>query len=131
AAPAQPGATEGRLGMPGAAAPGAMPLWPEPSSDAQDLERQGDGRPKPKTMEEVTEKDHVYAEDWWSHARPVLELHGYFRVRAQLEHKFGLGRIDPRNSAMWPRPADDAYTDYNNLTSGAANSGPTNACTES
>ena len=117
--------------MPGAAAPGAMPLWPEPSSDAKALERQGDGRPKPKTMEEVTEKDHVYAEDWWSHARPVLELHGYFRVRAQLEHKFGLGRIDPRNSAMWPRPADDAYTDYNNLTSGAANSGPTNACTES
>jgi uncharacterized protein (TIGR04551 family) len=116
--------------MPAAAAPGAMPLWPEPSSDAKALEHQGDGRPKPKTMEEVTEKDRVYAEDWWSHARPVLELHGYFRVRAQLEHKFGLGRIDPRNQAMWPRPADDSYTDYNHLT-GSPNSGPTNACTES
>jgi uncharacterized protein (TIGR04551 family) len=81
-------------------------------------------------MDEVTEKDRVYAEDWWAHARPVLELHGYLRVRSQLEHNFSLGRLDPRSQAMWPRPADDSYTDTSNLT-GGANSGPTEACTDS
>ncbi|HEV8548765.1 MAG TPA: TIGR04551 family protein, partial [Polyangiaceae bacterium] len=99
--PASAGASsEGRLGPPGGAAAGGMPLWPEPSSDAAALQHQGETRPKQKTMDEVTEKDRVYAEDWWSHARPILELHGYFRVRAQLEHKFSLGRIDPRSQAM-------------------------------
>ncbi|HTQ06880.1 MAG TPA: TIGR04551 family protein [Polyangiaceae bacterium] len=105
-----------------------LPLWPEPASDASALQHQGDTRPKPKTLDEVTENDHVYAEDWWSHARPILEMHGYYRVRTQLDSKFSLGRIDPRNLAMWPRPADDAYVNYNNLTGQ-----PTGAsvCTES
>jgi uncharacterized protein (TIGR04551 family) len=40
-------------------------------------------------------------------------------VRAQLEHRFSLGRIDPRDAAMWPRPADDSYVSYQNLTGGA------------
>ena len=114
-----------------AAAPGVLPLWPEPSSDAAALQHQGDARPKQKTLAEVTENDRVYAEDWWSHARPILELHGYFRVRAQLEHKVALGRIDTRESAMWPRPADDSYVDLNNVTSRTPNSGPTTGCTES
>lgn len=127
-APATPAAAPA---APGAAAPppstAPLPLWPEPASDASALERQGEARPKPKTLDEITENDHVYAEDWWSHARPILELHGYFRVRAALESKFSLGRLDPRELAMWPRPADDAYNDYNHL------SGPStgaNICTE-
>jgi len=73
----------------------------------------------------VTEKDRVYAEDWWGHARPIFELHGYLRVRAQLEHKFSLGRIDPRAAAMWPRPADDYYVDTSGVTTGPKQ------CTES
>jgi uncharacterized protein (TIGR04551 family) len=93
-----------------------LPLWPEPASDAAALQRQGEARPKPKSLAEVTENDHVYAEDWWSHARPILEMHGYLRVRSQLEHNFSLGRIDPRELAMWPRPADDYYVDTQNLT---------------
>jgi uncharacterized protein (TIGR04551 family) len=93
---------------PGAAPPGAgMPLWPEPSADAAALERQGDARPEPKQTNKVDEADRVFAEDWWAHARPVFELHGYFRLRAQMFHKFGLGRVDPLARAMWPRPADD------------------------
>lgn len=53
----------------------------------------------------------VYAEDWWSHARPVLELHGYFRMRAELFHNFSLGRVDPPDTALWPVPPDNSYRD--------------------
>jgi uncharacterized protein (TIGR04551 family) len=53
----------------------------------------------------------VYAEDWWSHARPVFEIHGYYRVRSELFHHFALGRKDPPGSAFWPQPSDNDYTD--------------------
>jgi uncharacterized protein (TIGR04551 family) len=89
-----------------------MPLWPEPATDAAALERQGDARPEPKQTTKVDEADRVFAEDWWAHARPVLELHGYFRLRAQMFHKFGLGRLDPLARAMWPRPADDRHPQF-------------------
>ncbi len=102
-----------------------LPIWPEPAGDAAALQRQGEARPKPKTLDEVTEQDHVYAEDWWSHARPIIEFHGYFRVRSQLDSKFSLGRLDPRDVAMWPRPADDYYSDYRQTQTGAQ------VCTES
>jgi uncharacterized protein (TIGR04551 family) len=106
---------------PGAAPPGAgMPLWPEPSSDAAALERQGDARPEPKQPNKVDEADRVFAEDWWAHARPVFELHGYFRLRAQMFHKFGLGRLDPLARAMWPRPADDRHPTLGGSTEGAS-----------
>ncbi len=79
--------------------------WPEPGKDATELEGQGEERP------EELDRERVLAEDWWSHTRPTLELHGYFRVRSELFHNFHLGRIDPPGTAMWPRPSDDAYTD--------------------
>jgi uncharacterized protein (TIGR04551 family) len=108
-----------------------IPLWPEPSHDASALQHQGESRPKAKPRE-VSEEDRVFAEDWWSHARPILELHGYFRVRAQLYHKFGLGRLDPPDQAMWPRPADDyyEYTTYTG-TDPQTGTGPDVACTPS
>ena len=53
----------------------------------------------------------VYAEDWWSHTRPIFELHGYFRVRAELFHNFAMSRIDPPDTAYWPQPIDHDYTD--------------------
>jgi uncharacterized protein (TIGR04551 family) len=96
-----------------------MPLWPEPAADAAALERQGDARPEPKQTNKVDEADRVFAEDWWAHARPVLELHGYFRLRAQMFHKFGLGRLDPLARAMWPRPADDRHPVLGGTTVGA------------
>jgi uncharacterized protein (TIGR04551 family) len=49
----------------------------------------------------------VFAEDWWSHARPVFEIHGYFRTRAELFQNFSLGR---RDGAVWPQPLDNFYT---------------------
>ena len=103
-----------------------LPIWPEPASDAAALQHQGEARPKPKSLDEITENDHVYAEDWWSHARPIIEFHGYLRVRSQLDSKFSLGRIDPRDVAMWPRSTDDYYTDYRQTAATGAQ-----ACTES
>jgi uncharacterized protein (TIGR04551 family) len=124
AAPAAPLPAPSAPAAPAATAP--LPLWPEPASDAAALQHQDDARPKPKTLDEITEKDHVYAEDWWSHARPILEFHGYFRVRSQLDSKLSLGRVDPRDVAMWPRPADDYYTDYRQTAATGAK-----VCTES
>ena len=52
-------------------------------------------RPAPSNKAEVGAKpSEVYAEDWWSHARPTIDLHGYYRVRAELFHQFALGRRD-------------------------------------
>jgi uncharacterized protein (TIGR04551 family) len=42
----------------------------------------------------------------------VFEVHGYFRLRTQLFHRFSLGRLDSPPRMMWPRPTDDAYTDF-------------------
>ncbi|MDX2055358.1 MAG: TIGR04551 family protein [Polyangiaceae bacterium] len=55
-------------------------------------------------------KSRIFAEDWWSHARPIFELHGNFRVRAELFNKFALNRHDAQASAIWPQPADNVYT---------------------
>jgi uncharacterized protein (TIGR04551 family) len=51
----------------------------------------------------------TFSDDWWSHARPVLEFHGYFRTRAELFYKFSLNRIETPQQAIWPRPADNRY----------------------
>jgi len=106
---------------PGPAPPATagMPLWPEPSADAATLEHQGETRPQVRPGDRIDDADHVYAEDWWAHARPVFEIHGYFRLRAQFFHKFGLGRLDPLDRAMWPRPPDDRYQDTNRTFNGA------------
>ncbi|HMJ51117.1 MAG TPA: TIGR04551 family protein, partial [Polyangiaceae bacterium] len=52
----------------------------------------------------------VYAEDWWVHSRPVFELHGVLRVRAELLHNFSLGRVDRHELALWPQPVDNSYS---------------------
>src|SRR5262249_19332478 len=62
-------------------------------------------------------------EDWWSQARPVFEIHGYYRVRAELFHNFALGRRDlpymtpaegetaarEHTFQLWPQPTDNFY----------------------
>ena len=61
----------------------------------------------------------VFSEDWWGRTRPVLEIHGYFRTRAELLHNFSLGRHDNSTgpgAGLWPQPLDNSYTD----SSGAA-----------
>ncbi|HET9933912.1 MAG TPA: TIGR04551 family protein [Polyangiaceae bacterium] len=105
--------------LPPAAAPAAppaanrpslspLPAFPEPSNDAGALT--GMGRERPTAARKTDDTD-VFAEDWWSHARPILELHGNFRVRAEMFYRFSLGRIDDPSQTLWPRPPDNPYTD--------------------
>ena len=44
------------------------------------------------------------------HSRPVFELHGVLRVRAELLHNFSLGRVDRHELALWPQPVDNSYS---------------------
>jgi uncharacterized protein (TIGR04551 family) len=104
---------------------------PDPDKDAQQLVKQGADRPKDdnapkaavKPLEKPAEKSgssssdigahpgDVYADDWWTHARPTFEFHGYLRVRTELWDHFSLGRRDPPGATLWPQPADNDYTD--------------------
>ncbi len=100
---------------PAAPAPGApsgsfapLPAWPEPGNDAAELRRQNNERPSDVAR---TGEHEVFAEDWWAHARPVLELHGNFRVRAEMFYQFALGRKDTPETAIWPQPADNFFND--------------------
>lgn len=79
--------------------------YPNPNEDRAALEAQGNEAPT------AVDAERIFADDWWAHTRPTVELHGNFRVRADLFSHFSLGRIDPPGSAMWPRPADDYYQD--------------------
>ena len=85
--------------------PPSSPAEPKAAPPAEaPAEASAEEKPAPKQGE-------VFAEDWWTHARPVLELHGYFRLRAELFHNFSLGRVDVPNAALWPQPADNSYID--------------------
>ena len=80
-----------------------------PSQDAQSLAAQGGQRPGASMDGSIgASPNDVYSEDWWSHTRPILELHGYFRTRAELFHNFTLGRHD---NLLWPQPLDNSYYD--------------------
>ena len=83
-----------------------LPVWPEPSEDAAALKRQGAERPG---AAKTSGSNAVFAEDWWTHTRPILEWHGSFRARGELFYKFHLGRRDPAATALFPRPADHYY----------------------
>jgi uncharacterized protein (TIGR04551 family) len=83
--------------------------------DSQSVSLQGNQRPPGDVNGEIGAKPgDVYSEDWWGHTRPILELHGYFRVRGELFHNFTLGRHDnpasPTSPGLWPQPLDNSYT---------------------
>ncbi len=82
------------------------PPAPDPDRDAKQLAKQG--RDRPSIGDVGAKPSDVYAEEWWSSARPVFEIHGYYRLRAELFHNFALGRRDP-NPLLWPQPADNDY----------------------
>ncbi|WP_437284517.1 TIGR04551 family protein [Sorangium sp. So ce406] len=139
AAPAQPGAAQPAPAQPGAApvggagdgvealeppAPAAEPLMPpagtaapsapQPATPAASAGPAAVGATEPEerqaTQGEIGARpSEVYAEDWWSHARPTFEVHGYYRLRWELFNSFALGRVDARNQALWPQPADNSY----------------------
>jgi uncharacterized protein (TIGR04551 family) len=91
------------------ARPGAPAV--DPAKDQQRLVQQGRERPSADGTVGARASD-VYSEDWWSHTRPILELHGYFRTRGELFHNFALGRVDePASTSLWQQPLDNSYTD--------------------
>jgi uncharacterized protein (TIGR04551 family) len=68
--------------------------------------------PKAVARGDGSESDtNVFAEDWWTAARPVFEVHGYMRVRSEFFSHFALGRKDVAANALWPQPADNDYVD--------------------
>jgi uncharacterized protein (TIGR04551 family) len=83
---------------------------PDPDRDAKALSKQGGERPARTGyagIEVPASPSDVFAEDWWTGARPVFEIHGYYRVRTELFYNFALGRQD---GSLWPQPADNTYT---------------------
>jgi uncharacterized protein (TIGR04551 family) len=91
-----------------AKAPASAAFNPDP--DAKSPVQQGAGRPSDKGEMGVRTSE-VFAEDWWTQARPVFDIHGYYRVRAELFHHLALGRKDIAGSQAWPQPVDNNYTD--------------------
>jgi uncharacterized protein (TIGR04551 family) len=111
---------------------------PDPTDDAQSLQAQGAGGSTgtltpsgtatalagtssatlPRVeVAQAPIPDAIFAEDWWTHARPIFELHGALRTRAELFHNYSLGRYDLRSVALWPQPAD-AYLGAQGTASG-------------
>jgi uncharacterized protein (TIGR04551 family) len=90
-----------------------------PARDQQALAAQGAQRPDAGEL--ANGSGQVFSEDWWGRARPVIELHGFFRTRAELFENFSLGR---RNSSfqsndpqfLWPIPLDQSYTPLTGAT---------------
>lgn len=84
------------------------------------VKRGDDTKPEEKSAARSTEDvpanpNEVFSEDWWGRTRPVLELHGYFRTRAELLHNFTLGRHD-NFGKLFPQPLDNSYTDSTGTT---------------
>ncbi|MEB2311341.1 MAG: TIGR04551 family protein [Sorangiineae bacterium] len=83
-----------------------MPRWSQPSAEPSEA---GRGSGTVASDPKQADAERVYAEDWWSHARPIVELHGYYRLRAEMFYNFSLGRIDAPSNALWPMPIDNRY----------------------
>ena len=89
-----------------------------PAHDQQDLAAQGAQRPG--AGEAVSSPSEVFSEDWWGNARPIIEVHGYFRTRAELFHNLFLGRHNStlngndQASNLFPIPLDQTYTSLGN-----------------
>jgi uncharacterized protein (TIGR04551 family) len=86
----------------------------DPAKDQQKLIDQG--RQSPTADGTIGNRaTDVFSEDWWAHTRPILEMHGYFRTRAELYHNFALSRHDASNTqgnpGLWAQPLDHTYTD--------------------
>ncbi|AUX34498.1 MULTISPECIES: TIGR04551 family protein [Sorangium] len=90
----------------------AAPAAPQPARPAasEGPSAAAEGTERKATQGEIGARpSEVYAEDWWAHARPTFEFHGYYRLRWELFNSFALGRADARNAALWPQPADNSY----------------------
>ncbi len=70
----------------------ASPSSVVPTSPARDDLPPPHATTPPDTGEIAAPGHEVFSEDWWGRVRPVVELHGYFRTRAELFQNLGLGR---------------------------------------
>jgi uncharacterized protein (TIGR04551 family) len=90
-----------------------------PGQDQRTLAAQGGQAPG---AGETAGAHEVFTEDWWGKARPVIELHGYFRTRGEVFHNFFLGRhnssVVPAGDQqyLWPIPLDQSYATTNGST---------------
>ncbi len=100
--PADPGPVDGQ------------PPVVDPAKDQQKLLQQGKDRPSADGTIGARPSE-VYSEEWWSHTRPILEFHGYFRTRGELFHNFALNRHDASTDPglIWAHPQDHTFTDRN------------------
>src|SRR5262249_32280878 len=85
--------------------------------DQQQLSQQGSQRPTDGNT--PSNPNEVFSDDWWGHAKPVFEIHGYFRTRAELFQNFSLGRHPGDNQNLWAPPVDSTY--YTTSTQRAVN----------
>jgi uncharacterized protein (TIGR04551 family) len=104
---------------PAAGAPLGNTLFPNPSLDSQGLRQQGEERPDARREGGSVTLEDIFAEDWWSHARPIFEFHGYFRTRAHLFHNFALGRRDAPGQELYPQPPDNQFQGISGNMSGS------------
>ncbi|MFO0613972.1 MAG: TIGR04551 family protein [Polyangiaceae bacterium] len=82
----------------------------KPEDKKPEDKKPGDKDEKAKPKGDGTESDtDVFAEQWWTSARPTVELHGYYRLRSQLYSHFALGRTDTAANVLWPQPTDNDY----------------------
>ena len=117
------------------------PVTISPAQDQQQLAAQGNQRPSGGTGGENVNPQQVFSEDWWANARPIIEVHGYFRTRAELFHNFSLNRHsssvlpgvqngDPQ--FLWPVPLDQSYQGISgsgqSVTICGSNATPNQAC---
>jgi uncharacterized protein (TIGR04551 family) len=89
-------------------APSPTAVPPDVAKDKKALEAQAKERPSAGGEVGAKPSD-VYAEDWWTQVRPSFEIHGYYRLRAELFHNFALGRTDDPGTELWPQPPDNSY----------------------
>jgi len=112
-----------------APSPAAATPTINPARDQLDLATQGAIHPTGGEMAGAPQE--VFSDDWWGKARPVIELHGYFRTRAQLFQDLFLGRhssslqgTDPEGQYLANIPVDQSYTQLNGTSHNAVACGP-------
>ena len=98
------------------ARPALVPLAPPPApttsaaAPAPAVKSTDDTKAAPRGTDDIpASPNEVFAEDWWGRTRPVLEIHGYFRTRAELLQNFSLGRHEYPSSGLWPQPLDNSF----------------------
>ncbi|MCS6899769.1 MAG: TIGR04551 family protein [Myxococcales bacterium] len=98
---------------PSAPSPSPEPSAPPPSTTPPTTGVGPERTPRPTTSVGVEgalslRNREIFSEDWWTHVRPIFEIHGLYRLRAELFHNFFLSRTD-RNSGLWAPPIDYRY----------------------